>query len=921
MAPTPHRLRAPARAAWWLALSMALSTAAQAQTWIGTGASDLWSDRFNWQGGVAPRSGPATALTFAGALRTNPVQNIASVFSLNSMTFAAGSAGFTLTGNALGFSSDARFVQNAASPVIIGNEVQVFNLLTYQGDGSTTFAGPLTVAPTSVVPPTLFKLGTGSLTLSAANPFTGRVQVEQGWVVAKDARALQFADVLIGAAGGLDLSQQAQASVGGLSGRGALALGPTQLTVGGSGRSPGVYSGNLSATTGSLRKIGTGTLQLSGLSTIDAVRVMEGELVFEGGEMTLTNPVQGLELVPELLSVGAPVMTVRGGAAVTSVGRVSQIDGGAGTLLRVQGAGSRLAAGSDLVVGSGAQGRLEVSDGGVAQSSLYAVVGLGGGSSGAIDVSSGGRLASQVGGIGVHAGAVGDVTVRGNGSTWQTTVIALGGLAANARGGTGKLTISGGGAVTVLETVGFWSDNASVVIDGGRLVAGGLTSQAGPGSILLERDPSGASALHLTGTPDPARFTGSLSGSGSVTKSGSGTQVLAGSNRFTGAVQVLGGTLDIDNSTASDYAVSSGAVLRLGEGQLGAAVVRASAGGTVSYTAATLSGGRLLGSGTHDISTVQRLVGTDLAAGARLVPASGARFVGVDSGGTVVIQAGSSLSWAGGSAAGGLSVAGQLELVGFRSTGVLELLPAGALFNRDSDLMLGGGSRTTIGSASAPGGTLRLLDGTRVQLDGALLVNNGTLDGPLFVNFGSLAKGAGSFGSVTVTDGGRFSPGNSPGTARTASATWGAGGSYLVELAAASGTAGIDWDLWLVDGTLDITAGPSDNSRFSLSVVTLGAAGQSAPLAGFDPQRSWRWRIADARDGIRGFDLSVLTLDVSGFAGDTAGGSFSLAMAGDGLDLVFAPVPEPGSAALLLAGVAGLLAWRSRSRPPVTAGA
>ena len=40
----------------------------------------------------------------------------------------------------------------------------------------------------------------------------------------------------------------------------------------------------------------------------------------------------------------------------------------------------------------------------------------------------------------------------------------------------------------------------------------------------------------------------------------------------------------------------------------------------------------------------------------------------------------------------------------------------------------------------------------------------------------ALAKGAGRYGEIIVTDGGKFSPGNSPGTVSTGSTTWNSNG-------------------------------------------------------------------------------------------------------------------------------------------------
>ena len=96
-----------------------------------------------------------------------------------------------------------------------------------------------------------------------------------------------------------------------------------------------------------------------------------------------------------------------------------------------------------------------------------------------------------------------------------------------------------------------------------------------------------------------------------------------------------------------------------------------------------------------------------------------------------------------------------------------------------------------------------------------LLVNNGTVTGTTNVNFGALAKGSGVYGAVNVTDGGKFSPGNSPGSVTTGSTTWNSGGGYLVEIADALAGAGVGWDVWNIDGTLGLNATATTNGRFA----------------------------------------------------------------------------------------------------------
>ena len=91
------------------------------------------------------------------------------------------------------------------------------------------------------------------------------------------------------------------------------------------------------------------------------------------------------------------------------------------------------------------------------------------------------------------------------------------------------------------------------------------------------------------------------------------------------------------------------------------------------------------------------------------------------------------------------------------SNGVINIGTQGpaALTVAGAGLVLGGGSRTYVGLPGSPGGTLSVPSGT-FQLNGALLENNGAVSGNLFVNFGSLAEGAGTYTSVDVTHGGQI---------------------------------------------------------------------------------------------------------------------------------------------------------------------
>lgn len=1263
-----------------LALLLAGLAGAQAQTWTGLGFANNWSEQNNWEARLRPVSSPSTAITFAGSLKLSTVQNLAAPFTLNTLTFASNAGAFSLSGNALRFDgSNAGLVQNSSSGVLIANGLQLATSLLVDGPGNLTLTGNLArAASTSRDTLALTKRGTGTLTLASANSFDASVRIEAGQVLLRDSAALRDANVALAIDNGLSFGSLAQATLGGLSGSGALALGTATLTLAGADTT-GLYSGNITGSTGSVTKTGNGVATWNGHSRFDNLQVAGGALVLAGGSLALTTKELGLQVGGGTLASPAAELTIRGGAVVSATGSTVLVDGNGQSVLRITGAGSRLATNTTTRVGNQAAGAVDVSSGGTLDAGAALTVGFANGSSGALSVFSGGTVTSNVGTLGLLTGASGRADV-GTGGRWTTAWLNIGGTDEDMRGGTGMLAITAGGQVQVRDVLNFWSADAQVLVDGGSLRAGFLNSLGATGAITLRADPAGGGAALLLDGAIDGSFAGSLSGAGSLLKTGGGrqallgpnpgfsgsttirggqivlghqdalrgsqvrievangldvnglagvvvgslagsgalalgntqltlgednldtaysgvlsgsrgawlvkkgtgtltlsgtgstanrlvvegggavmvdggtlalsaesfnnaalvlnaggrlalrngaqlavngggvssvflggdsgtelviegarsrmdagyqtlvgtggqgrmavrdggsftgqlilaagayggtgtvsfesgaqgnvplvalgliggstgtllvsgagtllrvpiqlglgglnfaergstgrleitdgatvsagnlqfltagssarvdggslrveglsslsgegqitlvadpggsgraltmgglmgdynysgsidgdggllktsfsSQALSGRNSFTGMVRVQNGVLQMTTSRASEYEVSGQGVLRLGERNLGVAVVQAGFGGQIVYTGSTLNGGQLTGIGSHDISAVRRLVGTRVGGGAALAPASGTTFSGVVNDGIVDNLPGRTLTWISGSNPNGqVLVGGTTAISNFSSGGQLQVGAGGTLVSIAGNLVLGGGSRTTVGAVDTPGGTVELQAGGRLQVNGGLLVNNGRILGPVEVNFGGLAKGAGSYGAVAVNDGGRFSPGNSPGSVTTGDAVWGAGGSLLVELARADGTAGTDWDLWTVHGGLTIGAGTTANSRFTVSLATLDASNAAAPLAGFDAQRSWRWRIVDTDTGITGFDPARVALDTQGFLSPLAGGTLRLAVQDGDLFLQFnpLPVPEPQTWALLLGGL-GMVGWAARRR-------
>ena len=222
------------------------------------------------------------------------------------------------------------------------------------------------------------------------------------------------------------------------------------------------------------------------------------------------------------------------------------------------------------------------------------------------------------------------------------------------------------------------------------------------------------------------------------------------------------------------------------------------------------------------------------------------------------------------------------------------------------------------GTTTVSGGTLALASGFSHSGIGAYAVGtDGTSATLKIAHLMDISSHA-----MTIGDGGVISPGNSPGTAITGAQTWNDGGSYLWEINDSDGSKGLTlggtngWDWLDITGTLDLD--DLSTGGFTIDIDSLSLANSIGDAAGFE---SWSkgdgivdysFIIATTSAGISGFDATDFSFDSSGFSNGPSW-DWQIKLSGNDLVLEAYAVPEPSSTALLGLGGLALMLRRKRS--------
>ena len=557
---------------------------------------------------------------------------------------------------------------------------------------AVTLSGPLSG------PGSLTKVDSGTLILTATNTFSGNTLISGGTLALGSSLALRDSTLDTSGGGLLSFGPLTAATLGGLTGPGALSLtnsstAAVALSVGNNNANT-TYSGALKGP-GSLAKLGSGTLLLSGTNTY-------------AGTTAVNNGI--LEL--DFLAGGAPgsniINNASNSSALTLGGGTLTIQGNAGAANSQQFNG--------LTVNAGA-------------SELQGVSG------------SGGTASVSLGAISRYAGGTIDFTLPTSGSIATTTTTAGPGVLVDAsNNGTAYASVNGGSAFATVSSgqivalTAYSNSNSFLTATSQTLITSSTSASGTTGVVAFSNSNT---ILTLTGNNDidaggilvtPAAL-GTVITGGSLHAGGGNAVVIMnyGSLNVASAIvdNASGASLTVSGpgvttlSNANTYSgttyINNGATLQVGNGGLGASI-----GGTSGVTD---NGDLVVNHGDAvTLSQIIRGMGGMTQTGSGLLTLTGANtYTGgtTISGGTLQIGNGTTDGSIASSSGINTNAALVYNLVGSQSYPNV-ISGSGGLYKTGGGTLAMTGNDTYTGGTTIIAGALQLGDGS---------ANNGTVQG------------------------------------------------------------------------------------------------------------------------------------------------------------------------------------------------